>query len=141
MRLVLDTNVVVSALLWGGTPRVLFEAARQQKIELFTSVPLLSELTDVLNRSKFERKITASSFTLDEVVDGYAALVGLVLPEPTLRIAPDPDDDLVIGTALAAKANLIVSGDAHLLELKAIQGISIVKTAVAVGQIGSLEPR
>lgn len=53
MRLVLDTNVVVSALFWGGTPRLLLEAGRARRAELFTSTPLLAELTDVLNRRKF----------------------------------------------------------------------------------------
>jgi hypothetical protein len=58
-RLVLDTNVVVSALLWGGTPRLLLEAARERRVELFTSTPLLAELTEILNRRQFEKKIAA----------------------------------------------------------------------------------
>ena len=59
MRLVLDTNVVTSALLWGGVPRLLLQAAREQSVALFTSTPLLAELTDILNRRKFDRKIAA----------------------------------------------------------------------------------
>ena len=64
MRLVLDTNVVVSALLWNSTPRStprwLLQAARDRRVELYTSTPLLAELTDVLGRPKFAPKITAS---------------------------------------------------------------------------------
>lgn len=52
MRLVLDTNVVASALLWGGVPRLLLRAGREERIELFTSTPLLAELTDILWRRK-----------------------------------------------------------------------------------------
>jgi hypothetical protein len=132
VRVVLDTNVVVSALLWGGTPRVMLETAREREIKLFTSTPLLAELSDVLNRRKFEKKIAASLFTVDQIVDRYAALAGLVRPEPTPRITLDPGDDVVIGTALAARANLIVSGDSHLLELKIFQGVPIVTAADAI---------
>jgi putative PIN family toxin of toxin-antitoxin system len=135
MRLVLDTNVVVSALFWGGTPRLLLEAGRARRAELFTSTPLLAELTDVLNRRKFERKIAASLLTVDQIVDSYAALTSQVRPELTPRIAADPDDDVVIGTALAAKADLIVSGDSHLLGLGAYREVLIVTAANAVEQL------
>ena len=50
MRLVLDTNVVASAILWGGTPRVLLQAAREKRIDIFTSTAMLAELTDILGR-------------------------------------------------------------------------------------------
>lgn len=135
MRLVLDTNVVASALLWDGTPQLLLQAAREREVELFTSTPLLAELTDILSRSKFQKKIAASLFTIDEIVDRYAALASLVRPEPTPRIASDPDDDVVIGTALAAKADWIVSGDSHLLDLRTVQTIRIITAAAAVSQI------
>ena len=105
MRLVLDTNVVASALLWGGVPLELLLAGREKRVDLFTSAALLAELTDILGRRKFDRKIAASSLTVDQLVDGYAALAALVRPAPTPRIAPDPDDDVVIGTALAVKAD------------------------------------
>lgn len=65
MRLVLDTNVVASALLWGGTPRRLLRAGREKRIELLTSLPLLAELTDILGRRKFEKKIAASMLSVD----------------------------------------------------------------------------
>jgi putative PIN family toxin of toxin-antitoxin system len=135
MRLVLDTNVVVSGLLWRGTPRLLLESARERRVELFTSIPLLAELTETLRRSKFENKIAASLLTVDQIVDGYAALARLVRPEATPRISPDPDDDIVIGTALAAKADSIISGDSHLLDLVDFRGIGIVTAAVMVSRI------
>ena len=107
MRLVLDTNVVASAILWGGNPKLLLQARREKRAELFTSVPMLAELTDILARPKFEKKITASLLSIDQLVDGYADLAQMVRPTPTPRIVPDPDDDVVIGTALAAKADLV----------------------------------
>lgn len=132
MRLVLDTNVVASAMLWGGVPRLLLQAGRTGQIRLFTSAPMLAELTDILGRRKFGAKISASGLTLDELVDHYATLATLVRPTPTERIAPDPDDDVVIGTALAATADLIVTGDKPLLSVGEYRSIRIVGVAEAV---------
>ena len=131
MRLVLDTNVVTSALFWNGTPRWLLQIARDKRIELFTSTPLLAELTNVLWREKFDQKIAAAMFTIDQLVDRYAELAALVRPAQTPRITPDPDDDVVIGTALAAKADCVVTGDRTFLAVREYQGVRIVSVAEA----------
>lgn len=131
MRLVLDTNVVASAILWGGNPKLLLQAGREKRVELFTSVMMLAELTDILARPKFEKKITASLLSIDQLVDGYAELAQMVRPTSTPRIVADPDDDVVIGTALAAKADLLVSGDRGLLDVGTYQGVRIVSVAEA----------
>ncbi|WP_301102633.1 putative toxin-antitoxin system toxin component, PIN family [Propionivibrio sp.] len=132
MRVVLDTNVVASAMLWGGTPRLLLQAAREQRVMLFTSTALLAELTDILGRTKFEKKIAASRLTVDQLVDRYANLITLVRPTLVSGIAPDPDDDVVIGTALAAQAKWIVTGDKPLLSVAIYQGVHIVRVSEAV---------
>lgn len=136
MRLVLDTNVVASALLWGGVPRLLLQAAREQKLRIFTAGEMLAELTGILGRRKFKQKIAASMLTVDELVDGSIALAALVRPLPTPRIAPDPDDDVVIGTALAAKADLLVTGDKPLLSVDGSQGLRIVGVTHAWQLVG-----
>lgn len=132
MRLVLDTNVVVSAFFWNGAPRRLLQASRAGHIELFTSTALLAEMTDVLSRKKFEKKIAASLFTVDQLVDRYAALALLVKPEFLKGVAPDPDDDVVIATALAAQASFLVTGDKPLLSLVGYQSVSIVEVETAL---------
>ena len=132
MRLVLATNVVASAMLWGGTPRLLLLAARDWRIEIFTSTPMLAELADILGRSKFARKIAASQLSVDQLAQGYAQLASVVRPAATPRIAPDPDDDVVIGTALAARAEMIVTGDKPLLGVGEHQGVRIVGVTEAV---------
>lgn len=135
MRLVLDTNVVASAMLWGGNPKLLLQARREKRVELFTSVAMLAELTDILARPKFGKKIAASMLTVDQLVDGYTELAQLVRPTPTPRIVSDPDDDVVIGTALAARANLLVTGDRGLLDVGAYQGVRIVSMTEVIGII------
>ena len=119
-------------MLWGGVPSRLMQAARERRIELFTSTALLVELTDILGRSKFSKKISASALTIDQIIDRYVALTAVVHPVSVPRIVPDPDDDVVIGTALAARADLIATGDRDLLTLQEYLGIRIVNTTTAV---------
>lgn len=137
MRLVIDTNVVVSAQAWGGTPRKLLELAAAGEVSLYTSAPLLAELARVLAYPKVLTALEARGFSLDDLVLGYAELATVVTPAAIgSTIAADPTDDLVLATALAAQADLIVSGDKrHLLALGNFQGIPIVTASEAVGRI------
>ena len=128
----LDTNVVVSALLWDGVPRRLLKVGRAEGVVLYSSSPLLAELSDVLSRPKFTNKIAASLLSVDQLVDLYAELIDLVLPVPTPRLAPDPDDDVVIGTALAAKADYVVTGDKGLLSVGTYEDGRIVSVSEAL---------
>ncbi len=137
-RLVLDTNTALSGLLWGGTPGRLIDAAEAGRGALFSSAALLAELQGVLSREKFARQLAKRGLTVADVFEGYAALVNIVTPAtiaPT--ITRDPADDQVLAAALAARADLIVSGDAHLLDLKSFKGIEIVTAAVAVERIAA----
>ena len=133
MRLVADTNTVISGLLWGGTPGRLIDLAVQGRIKLITSLPLLAELEGVLARDKFSGQLAKRGLSVADLFDGYVALVETVAPA---QIAPtikrDPADDQVLAAALAGKVDLIVSGDAHLLDLKLFRGIEIVTTAAAL---------
>jgi putative PIN family toxin of toxin-antitoxin system len=138
VRLVLDTNTALSGLLWGGTPGRLIDAAEAGQVELASSAALLAELQGVLSREKFAKQLAKRGITVADVFDGYAAMVTLVAPAviaPT--ITRDQADDQVLAAALAAKADLIVSGDAHLLDLKNFQGIEIVTATVAVERIAA----
>ena len=135
MRLVLDTNVVVSALLWDGAPKRLLKACHSEGILLFTSTPLLEELTETLSKKKLERKIAASLLSADQLINFYAELVSVVRPVFVPRLAPDPDDDVVIGTALAAKANIVVTGDRTLLSVTEYEGVRIVSVSEALDAV------
>jgi putative PIN family toxin of toxin-antitoxin system len=139
VRLVLDTNTALSGLLWGGTPGQLIDAAVAGRIELAASAALLAELQGVLSREKFARQLAKRGLAAADVFDGYAALVTLHSPaaiSPT--VMKDPADDQVLAVALGARAHLIVSGDAHLLDLKSFQGISIITASGAVERIGTV---
>jgi len=132
VRLVLDTNTAISGVLWHGIPSKLIDAAQAKSISLYTSAPLLGELRGVLARGKFAKQPATRGLQFDEVFDGFAGLAEVVVPAIiTPAIARDPADDVVLATALAAQADLIVSGDADVLNLKTYQGIPIVTAAEA----------
>lgn len=125
MKLVLDTNVLVSAFFWDGNERAVLEACIDGEHELATSVFILNELGRVL-REKFE--------VPSERVAGYVAqLVALsqvVDPEAHLDVIDDdPPDNRVLECGVAVQPDVIVSGDSHLLDLKAFEGIEIRRAA------------
>lgn len=111
----------------------MLQAAHDKQLQLYTSTTLLLELSDILARAKFARKIAAAQLSVDQLVERYALLTTVVHP---VAVAPtildDPDDDHVLACALAAKAECIVSGDRHLLDLKVFREISIVTAAHAM---------
>jgi len=136
VRVVLDTNVMVSGLLWGGPPRRLLDLARQDTIALYTSAVLLDELADVLAREKFAVPLVAHGLTPNGILRGYAALAQTVAAPLIARTVPaDADDDAVIACALAAKASLIVTGDRDLLVLHPFQDIAILNPTAALQRI------
>ncbi len=131
MRLVLDTNIIVSGLIWGGVPRQLLELGRDGQATFFTSSVLLDELADVLEREKFTALLASQNVTPAFLMQRYGMLARLVNPQPIERTVRDMDDDAVIATALAAKANVIATGDSDLLVLHPWQGIQILNAADA----------
>ncbi|MDR1276056.1 MAG: putative toxin-antitoxin system toxin component, PIN family [Candidatus Accumulibacter sp.] len=137
MRIVLDTNVVLSALLWHGTPHRLLAAIRSRsKTQLFTSPALIDELADVLSRPSLAKRLTLIDRTAREVLADYVEAVDVVEPEHVPRVVPDDaDDDQVIAVAVAVGADYIVSGDADLLSLGNYQGIPILTAAQALQRI------
>lgn len=140
MRIVLDTNVVLSALLWRGTPyRLLATIGQRSSILLYSSTALLEELADVLTRPSATKRLALIGRSAREVLADFVEAIELVEPASVPRVVVgDVDDDQVIAAAIAARADLIVSGDRkHLLSLGSHQGIDIVDAAEAVRRIAA----
>jgi putative PIN family toxin of toxin-antitoxin system len=121
LRVVLDTNVLVSALVGHGKPRrLLFKLIEEH--EIISSKQMLAELEGVLSRDRFK-------FTRRQIEEFLVILFRgstmVTVAEPPEAITEDPDDDMVLATASEGQAEYIVSGDRHLLKLGEYQGIKI----------------
>jgi len=122
IRIVLDTNVIVSALVFGGVPRSVLELAGAGPCELFYSEAIQGEVQRVL-----AEKFGWAPAMLQEVLPILRSMGELVLPHAVVQAVPDdPDDNRILECALAADASFIVSGDRHLLALRNYKSISIV---------------
>jgi putative PIN family toxin of toxin-antitoxin system len=136
IRLTLDTNVVVSGLLWNGPPARLLEFARDGRCEFFTSIALLTELRQVLQRSKFAAVLSASHLYVDDLVLEYAKLARVIHPSTIVPVVlHDPADDHVLACGQSGNVDLIVSGDSDLLSLRIHRGIMIVGPTEAVDRV------
>lgn len=143
LRLVLDTNVVIAGLLWNGPPRSLLTLAiHGELIELYSSPVLLDELAHTLGYSKFAGRIESFGTSIAALVAQYALLVNVIVPTIVLRVvADDVDDDHVIAAAVAARADLIVTGDRkHLLPIGSHRGIAIVTARDVVERLKATGP-
>lgn len=132
MRLVLDTNVVVAAVMGDGPPSRLIELAMEGAIELVSSDTLIAELADVLQRDRVARRLARKGRHPAEVLALYEDLVDRVVAAQIARTVHDPDDDAVLACALGAGADLIVSGDHAVRNVKSFQRIPIVSAAEAL---------
>ncbi|MDX2223183.1 MAG: putative toxin-antitoxin system toxin component, PIN family, partial [Rhodospirillaceae bacterium] len=127
VRLVLDTNVLVSGILWSGPPYDILRSVQTGPHVWVTSAELLTELRRVLSRQKFAALVAARSDARRRLIDSILQNAILVVPRPLpFPKSRDPADDAVLAVAVAGNADAVVSGDADLLDLNAFDGIPIV---------------
>lgn len=130
-RVVADTNVLVSALQFGGKPKQLLDLATDGQIDLAVSEAIISEALRVLS-DKFER----SSEWVAETERQLRVISRLVQPTESIQaIEADPTDDRILECAVAADAEVLVSGDTHLLSLGSFRGIPIQRVAEFLGSL------
>ncbi len=130
--IVLDSNVYISAFLFGGHPRTILEKIISAQIGGAISAPILDEVREVLQRPKFG----LTDATVMALISELQELCTVIMPTKTVRaIADDPDDNRILECALAADADVIVSGDAHLLDLGQWRGIAIQSPAAFVAEL------
>ena len=126
MKLVVDTNVLISALLWQGAPHELLRLIEAGTFTLCITPVLLEELGDVLSRPKFSTRIKERKTSSEDLLAGIIDIAEL---HPDRAIEPivknDPEDDKFLSCALVSGAKYIITGDPHLLKLKDCSDISI----------------
>ena len=124
MRVILDTNVFVSGVFFGGQPGKILTAWRDGKIRLFLSPEILEEYVEVLHRLEKSYPPVKAKPVIDLILAGTEIITAPPLEKP---VSSDSDDDKFIACALASKTKVIVSGDNHLLAADGFQGLEIVK--------------
>lgn len=136
MRAVIDVNVLVSGLFWHGAPHNLIERVREGTLLLISSPALLAELAEVLERPTFDHILQRSNTSLERSLAEIQTLAEVIAPPPLQKpLCRDPDDDELLALAVAARADLIISGDADLLDLCNYEGIPIVTPIQALSRI------
>jgi putative PIN family toxin of toxin-antitoxin system len=126
VRIVIDTNIWVSGLLWRGMPWKLLRLAEAGEIELCVAPSMLVELGKVLSYARLQPRLEQLGLTPSELVAYAMSLASIfeVSGSASIVIA-DPDDDVFLHCAVVANAAYVVSGDHHLLDLNEYAGIPI----------------
>ena len=125
MRVVLDSNILISAINYGGIPRDIYSLGKYKLIDIILSEPILKETSGVLER-KFQYSHEITTLISSELMGSS------IVVKPTRRIneiKDDPSDNKFLEAAIAGNADYIVSGDKHVLKLKKFKDILIVTPA------------
>jgi len=127
MRILLDTNIWISGLLWGGNPRKIIQLAENETINLYTSLSLFEELEQTLNYPKLQLRLQKLGITVDYLLSEVRRINQFCqpLPLPPIPELRDPKDKIILETALAVPVEAIISGDEDLLVLGEFQQIKI----------------
>jgi putative PIN family toxin of toxin-antitoxin system len=124
VRVVVDTNVFVSGVFFGGEPGKVLEAWRDGRVEIVVSAEILEEYV----RVGAELAARFPGVDLDPALELLATFSTLVAAPPLARtISEDPDDDKFLACAVAAKARFVVSGDRHLLDVSPFGQIEVLR--------------
>jgi putative PIN family toxin of toxin-antitoxin system len=131
VRIVIDTNIWVSGLLWRGLPWRLLRLSESGVVEICMAAPMLGELAEVLHYERLEERLRQIESDPDELVAfalHWATFFHVPAAEPDAQplVAADPDDDIFLRCAAVANAEYLISGDSHLLALGQYAGIPIV---------------
>jgi len=123
---VIDSNIFISGIIFGGNPRKIIDLVTEGKIQLYISSDILREIKEVLERDKFgfSQNIT------QQIIFEIESLSEFVSPKSKHSIVNrDPDDNIIIDCAMEAKVDYIITGDYDLLSLKEYKNIKIINAS------------
>lgn len=137
MRAVLDTNVLISALITKDTPPdLLYQACLRGEFELVTSNEQIVEMADVLARPRLQRFLNADEAAA--MIENITTRADVIESPPPVTISRDPKDNPIIAAAIAGKADLLVTGDKRdLLSLQEVEGIPVVTAREALKRLSN----
>ena len=121
MKIVLDTNVLVSGIFWGGVPEKILELAISGDVEIYATEEILNEYFRIIEKIGKKDKDLCSQWKMLLI-----QIVKIVEPIKKIKICRDPKDDMFLECAVSSKSKYIVSGDDDLLSLKEVNEIQII---------------
>jgi len=125
LKIVIDANIFVSAIFWGGFPKAVLVRVAEELDTLFITKAIVYEIQNVLIKPKFRLTAEIAKQRISEI----EALGNIVVISPKHRVkgvCRDPKDDMYLECAISADADYIISGDFDLLDIKEYGGIKIV---------------
>lgn len=141
MRVVLDTNVIISAtLIRGGNEAQILRAWQRGAFELVLSPPILQELGRALFSEKLRRFRWMTEEEISELLQTLVASSVMVAGRAKIKASRDPDDDKFLAAAIEAEAQFVVTGDRDLLDLKTYRGVRIVRPRPFLKRIRRTSP-
>ncbi len=139
IKVVPDTNLIISGFLWHGDPRQILNLAEMKEIELYGSEDTHKEFCDVIHRPKFQKILTSNIYTPEKLILDYRGIINMVSLYGELAdlkiVDGDEDDDIFFRTARLAGAEIIISKDARVLEVKKCDGITVVDPATFLADV------
>ena len=121
LKVVLDTNIYLSAILFGGKPRKIISLAKDKKIDVIVSPKILLEVSN-----KLHSKFGWNEEQVKQVIKAIGKIASVVEPSKKLVIVKsDPSDNKILECAVDSKATFIVTGDKHLLDIGKYKKITI----------------
>ena len=124
MKIVLDTNVLISGIFFSGPPHQILKAWQEDKIKIIVSEDILLEYQRVAEELSHQ----FSSVDIDQILELLTVHAEIVdTRDFQITICEDPDDNKFLSCALASKSKIIVSGDKHLLKISGLEGIQVLK--------------
>lgn len=132
MRVVADTNILISGLLWDGNEAEILKMCKTGETDLIISPDIIIELESVLSRNKF----SLTKAEIDSAIGEILSISKIVNPRTAVKVMKeDPDDNIILECAIEGNAKLIISGDKHLLDLNKYEGIEILKAKAFLNRI------
>ena len=124
MRIILDTNVLISGIFFGGPPARILQAWSIRRVRMIVSAPIMTEYRRVVE--EIARK--ASGIDIDRILELIATESEMTAaPSLPSRVCDDPDDDKFLAAAIASGVHLIVSGDKALLRVSGYAGVKVLR--------------
>lgn len=127
MKVVLDTNVIISGLLWRKTTKALFDLADNKKITICLTPKIIKEILKVLKYPKIKKQLEKINLTPKEIRN-YLLQISELYPDIDIQVdLPDKSDKIFLEASVISKAKYLITGDNHLLSLEKFQDINILK--------------